>query len=93
VYNQTGGFVMLKAVLKKGTIVPLEPLPPEWEEGATLEVARVEAPSVDIDAWAQKMSQLCADSQTDDENAMRRAIEEQRREAKERTRREMGLSA
>jgi hypothetical protein len=24
---------MLKTVLRKGIIVPLEPLPPEWEEG------------------------------------------------------------
>ena len=32
---------MLKAVLRKGGIVPLEPVPPEWEEGAALEVAKV----------------------------------------------------
>jgi hypothetical protein len=34
---------MLKAVLRKGVIVPLEPLPAEWEEGVALEVARAAA--------------------------------------------------
>ena len=51
---------MLKAVLRKGAIVPLEPLPPEWEEGATLEVARADAPQIDIDVWAESMKELCA---------------------------------
>ncbi len=41
---------MLKAVLRKGVIVPLEPLPPEWEEGATLEVAKATAALLDSDA-------------------------------------------
>jgi hypothetical protein len=84
---------MLKAVLRKGVIVPLEPLQVEWEEGAALEVARSDAPALDIDAWAKSMNQLCADSTAEDEEAMRRAIEEHRRQAKAQTAREMGLSA
>jgi hypothetical protein len=82
---------MLKAVLRKGVIVPLEPLPPEWEEGATLEVARADAPRLDIDAWATTMNQLCADSPAEEEEAMRRALEEHRQQAKTQTRRDMGL--
>ena len=35
---------MLKAVLRQGVIVPLEPLPQDWEEGAALEVAKAHAP-------------------------------------------------
>lgn len=42
---------MLKAVLRKGVITPLEPLPPEWQEGIALEVAKADAREVDIDAW------------------------------------------
>lgn len=84
---------MLKAVLRKGVIVPLEPVPPEWEEGATLEVAKADAPQLDIDEWAKTMNQLCADSPAEEEEAMRRAIEEHRRQAKAQTSREMGLSA
>jgi hypothetical protein len=82
---------MLKAILRKGVIVPLEPLPTEWEEGTALEVARVDTPQVDIDAWAKTMDQLCADSTAEEEEAMRGAIAEHRKQAKARTRREMGL--
>ena len=73
---------MLKAVLRQGVIVPLEPLPPEWEEGTVLEVAKAAAPPLDIDAWAEYMNLLCADSLPEDEEIMRRAVEEHRQQAK-----------
>jgi hypothetical protein len=38
---------MLKATVKRGAIVPLEPLPPEWHEGAALEIELVEAPAIE----------------------------------------------
>ncbi len=84
---------MLRATLRKGVIVPLEPLPPEWEEGAALEVAKADTAQVDIDEWAKSMNELCADSSAEDDETMRRAIEEHRQQAKAQTRREMGLSA
>ena len=84
---------MLKAVLRKGVIVPLEPMPPDWEECACLEVAKVHEPQSDIDAWVNTMNQLCADSLAEDEEVMRNTIEEHRQQAKDHTRREMGLSA
>ena len=84
---------MLKAVLRKGVIIPLEPVPPDWEEGDNVEVAKTAAPSLDIDAWANTMNQLCADSLAEDEETMHRAIDEHRQQAKAQTRRGMGLSA
>jgi hypothetical protein len=48
-------------------------------------------PAVDIDAWAREMNELCADSAPDDEDILRRAIDEHRRQAKDQVRREMGL--
>lgn len=84
---------MLKAVLRQGVIVPLDPLPPDWEEGTTLEVVKADGPPVDIDAWAESMNQLCADSSREDEETMRRAIAEQRQQSKAQVRREMGLPA
>jgi hypothetical protein len=84
---------MPKAILQKGTIVPLEPLPPEWDEGTVLDVTNSEAGEMDIDAWAEMMNRLCADSRPDDEAALREVIEEQRRRSKEQVRRQMGLSA
>jgi hypothetical protein len=84
---------MLKAVLREGVIIPVEPLPPDWEEGATLNVDKSAAPLLDIDAWANSMNQLCADSSEENEEIMRHAIDEHRQRAKAQTRREMGLSA
>jgi len=84
---------MLKATVSKGAIVPLEPIPPEWPEGAALEIELTEAPAIDIDAWAKMMNELCKDSTDDDESVMRRAIDEHRRRAKDQVRRQMGLSA
>ena len=82
---------MLKAVFRQGVIVPLEPFPQEWEEGATLEVAKTSVMSVDIDAWAKSMKELCAASSPEDEEIMRRAIEEHRQQSKAQVRHEMGL--
>jgi hypothetical protein len=84
---------MLKAILRQGVIVPLEPVPREWEDGAALEVIKAHVPPADIVAWAESMNQLCADSSIDDEETMRGAIEEHRRQAKAQVRREMGLPA
>jgi hypothetical protein len=84
---------VVKAVLRAGAIIPTEPLPSEWVEGTTLEVARSPALQLDIDAWATFMNQLCADSTAEDEATMRRALDEQRQQAKAQTRRDMGLSA
>jgi hypothetical protein len=56
-------------------------------------VARAPLPPEDIDAWAKSMKQLCADSTPADEEAMRRAIEEHRQQAKAQVRREMRLPA
>jgi hypothetical protein len=82
---------MVKAVLQRGAIVPTEPLPSDWREGATLAVELLDTPSLDVDAWAAFMDQLCAESTAEDEAVLRRAIEQQRQEAKAQTRRDMGL--
>jgi hypothetical protein len=86
-----GGRYMLKAMLRNGAIIPLEPVPPDWEEGTTLEVVRAAVPSVDLDAWAKLMDQLCADSPPEEEQRMQAAIDAHRRQAKAQSRRKMGL--
>lgn len=57
---------MLRAVLRQGVIFPLEPLPEEWEDGAALEVVQAYVPAPDINAWAEFMNRLCADSPPSD---------------------------
>ena len=79
----------MKAVLRKGAVVPLEPVPPDWEEGTPLEIAKAAVPSLDVDAWAETMKQLCADSIAEDEERMRITLEEHRLQAKEQMRRRM----
>jgi hypothetical protein len=83
---------MLKAVLRNGAIVPLEPVPPEWEEGTTLDVAKADGAGQDLDAWGALMERLCADSSVEEEERMQAAIEEHRSQAKARSRRDMGLA-
>jgi hypothetical protein len=83
---------MLKAVVKNGAILPLEPLPADWNEGTGLEVEKAEPGSLDVDEWAKMMDRLCADSTAAEEARMQAAIDEHRRQAKMQVRREMGLS-
>jgi hypothetical protein len=87
---------MLKATLRKGEIVLLEPVPSEWVEGTQLEidVALEEQPalSLDIDEWTRTMDALCADSTADDEVLMQQGVEDHRAQAKAHARREMGLT-
>jgi hypothetical protein len=78
---------MLKAVLRQGVIVPLEPLPQEWQEGTSLAVERADDLEVDIDTWAKAMELLCADSSAEQEEEMRHTIDEHRRQAKDQMRR------
>jgi hypothetical protein len=84
---------MLKAVLRKGAIVPVDPVPSDWEEGTALEVAKSKEGAVNIDAWAKMMNELCAASSADEEERMRKAIDDHRRQAKAQVRKDMGLSA
>ncbi|MBI2807316.1 MAG: hypothetical protein HYX68_20230 [Planctomycetes bacterium] len=83
---------MLKATLRKGAIVPLEPLPPDWHEGAALEIEKSADVQIDIDVWVKLMKELCADSPMEEDGRMQAAIDEHRLAAKEQVRREMGLS-
>jgi hypothetical protein len=86
----------VKATLRQGVIVPLEPVPTDWTEGTRLEIGLAidgqQTPALNIDEWAKEMASLCSDSNADDEARMRRAIEEHREQAKNQTRREMGLT-
>ena len=81
---------MSKAILHNGVIVPLEPLPVEWTDGIVLDVNQADEDRLDIDAWAEMMNRICADSSPDDEAAMRQAIDEHRCQAKEQVRQQMG---
>lgn len=84
---------MVRLVLKDGVFVPTEPLPADWHDGHELCVEPDETaePEVDIDAWLHRMNELCANVSPAETARVQAALDEQRRLAKERMRREMGL--
>jgi hypothetical protein len=84
---------MVNAELRNGAIVPVGPLPEEWEEGAKLVVERAEPPDdpAAIDRWFEELEEAVADCDPDDIKRMQAAFDESRRVQKELMRREMGL--
>ena len=84
---------MIRAILKKGKIQPLDELPPHWHEGQELIVEGGE-PSDDpaeIKKWHKELLALSAQIPPEDHERMAAALAEQDREAKERMRRDMRL--
>ena len=85
---------MLKAIVSRGEIRPLEPLPADWQEGQPLRVEKAddgETSLDEIDRDFAMLASLCQDSEPADEEQLERALAEARRQAKEQVRRQMGL--
>ncbi len=84
---------MLKAVLKNGVILPLEPLPPEWADGRELNVesATADNEEEDFDAWFRELQTLVAQNDVADLIRVENAIKEADDQAKALVRKEMGL--
>jgi hypothetical protein len=85
---------MLKAIVSRGEIRPLEPLPVDWQEGQRLCVDKAddgEAPVDEIDRDFAVLANLCETSEPADEEQLERALQEAHRQAKEQVRRHMGL--
>jgi hypothetical protein len=85
---------MIRAVLKKGKIEPLDELPGHWRDGQELIVEGCE-PSDDpaaIKAWHEKLLALSAQIPAEDHSRMATALAEQDRQAKEAMRRDMGMN-
>ena len=86
---------MLKAVVSRGEIRPLEPLPADWQEGQLLRIEKAddgEMPVEEIDRDFASLTALCEASDPAEEEQLERALQEARRQAKEQVRRHMGLT-
>jgi hypothetical protein len=86
---------MLKAVVSRGEIRPLEPLPADWQDGQPLRVEKAdegETPVEEIDRDFAVLASLCEASEPADEEHLERVLQEARRQAKEQVRRHMGLA-
>ncbi len=86
---------MVKAVMDCGTIRPLEPLPPEWQDGQTLQIEAFddrEMTAAEIERDFAILESLCSSNNPADEEQLESALREAERIAKEQVRREMGLA-
>jgi hypothetical protein len=83
---------MVKAIVSRGEIHPLEPLPPDWQEGQPLRIEKAdegEIPLEEIDRDFAVLANLCATSEAADEEQLERSLQEAHRQAKEHVRRQM----
>jgi hypothetical protein len=86
---------MVKAVVSRGEIRPLEPLPADWTEGQPLRIAKAddgELPLEEIDRDFAILASLCSESEPANEDQLDLALHEARCQAKEQVRRGMGLN-
>ncbi len=84
---------MIRAILKNGTIQPLDPIPRDWPDGVALHVDAAE-PSDDvesIDRWYAEVNALAAQIDPRDMARLEAALREADDQAKMTVRREMGL--
>jgi hypothetical protein len=85
---------MVRAILKNGAICPLDPLPPEWSEGWELAIEGVGPPDSrpeEIDQRLQELEAAAPETDPEDDERLRVALEQAHQQAKELVRREMGL--
>jgi hypothetical protein len=85
---------MVKAVVSHGAILPIEPLPADWQEGQTLRVEKLddgEATAEGIDHDFAVLASLCETSDPADEVRLQQALQEAKDQAKDQVRRQMGL--
>ena len=86
---------MIRAIVKNGTIQPLESIPPEWSDGMEVVVQEADGNSrespEELDKWYGELDALCAAGDPEDEEQLRTALAEAHEQAKAMVRREMGL--
>jgi hypothetical protein len=90
---------MPKAILKDGAILPLEPLPTDWQEGEELRIDKDQATSdgekssEDIERAFEELSLLCAANDPEDDDRFQRALDEMKKGSKGKVCRPNGLGA
>ena len=84
---------MIRAVVRNGTIHPIEPMPSEWVDGREVVVEDAESPKLveDIDRWYRELQADATAIEPADDLTLQEALSEVRRQAKQLARHEMGL--
>lgn len=86
---------MVKAVVSHGQIRPLEPLPSDWHEGQPLRIDRADESVSSVEAINRDfalLDQLCATSDSENEQLLDQALHQAKQQSKEQVGRHMGLS-
>jgi hypothetical protein len=85
---------MIRAIVKNGTIQPVDAMPADWSDGreVVVEDAELCRRPEDIDHWYAELEAAAATIDPEDDQRLHDAVSEVRREAKEQARREMGLT-
>jgi len=83
---------MIRAILRKGKIQPVDKLPSHWQEGQELVVEGWEPSDnlAEIKRWHEKLVALSSRIPAEDHALMAAELARQDQEGKERMRREMG---
>jgi hypothetical protein len=89
------GLSMVRAVVSRGEIHPLEPLPADWLEGQPVQVQKLDednGTAEEIDRDFAVLASLCAASNPTEEDQLEHTLNEARRQSKAQVRRQMGLA-
>lgn len=82
---------MIRAILKNGTLEPLDPPPAEWCDGRELHVEEGEPDADDLEAWYRDLEAAVAQLDPSDAQRIDAALLEADEQAKALVRRQMGL--
>ena len=83
---------MIRAVYRRGTIEPVDAVPPTWTEGLELVVeSAVSSATEALQRWHDELEAHAADVRPEDIEELNAALKQADQEAKAWTRREMGL--
>lgn len=84
---------MIRAVVRNGTIQPLDPLPHDWSEGQTLIAEESDAPPDPqiLADWEREMEEAARTIPAEEHERLLKALETIEAESKEAVRREWGL--
>ncbi len=84
---------MIRAVLERGLIRPIDPVPAEWPEGTELLIEEADLPTDEarLDRWYQAMEELVSECDSSDIEDLQTTLRQIDGEAKDLMRKEMGL--
>jgi hypothetical protein len=82
----------IKAILRNGSIEPVEPLPADWAEGKELLVEDGESANAgNVEAWARELDAAVSLVAPEEHDRFRKALDDLELESKDAVRREWGL--